>query len=206
MGNRARTRAKRKAAAAVASPPAVAQVPVVPVNVNLAAAADRSRQHIINLRDQQRRTNTKKTLDPKREEFRAFCESEYSCEDAPFHITRDKVWWFMFHQAFRKPKKKGGKKTAPPPRFNVEECKEIVLPFKNADSPSPCPVAVKPVGCECVNQCRKVIKKIQGEQKAAGTSNIGWEFIWDENLKNLLQHVKERRPLIDKANYVEKQC
>ena len=51
-----------------------------------------------------------------------------------------------------------------------------------------------------------MIKALHQKQQAEGTNNVAWEFIWSADCKELIKHVKERKPAINKANYVEKQC
>ena len=112
----------------------------------------------------------------------------------------------MLYQAFRAPKKRGGKKVSPPPKFNVEEYNSIVAPFKSSTSSVMYVTPKNPVGYECVNQYQKVIKALHQKQQTAGTSSVGWEFIWTSDCKELFQHVKECKPMINRANYVEKQA
>ena len=204
--HRARKSPPAKATGESTSPAAAPTTVVEVTNPNLEAATRRSTEHIAALRSVGRRENTKKTLDPKLEEFREYCRHEYKDEDAPYTVTKNKVWWFMLYQSFRAPKKRGAKKHGPPPKFNVKEYNEIVAPFKTTTSSVMYVTPKNPVGYECVNQYRKVIKALHMKQQAAGINSIGWEFIWSTDCKELFQHVKERKPMINKANYVEKQA
>jgi Centromere DNA-binding protein complex CBF3 subunit, domain 2 len=189
-----------------ASPPPVAAAkPIAVTNPNAEAAQRRSTEHIAALRQVGRRENTKRVHDPKLQEYREYYLYEHQHDDAPYTVTRLKVWWFMLYQAMRKPKQRGGKKKAPPPKFNTKEYDEIIGPFKSSASPVMYVTPKDPVGYECVNQYRKVIKKLHQKQQADGINSTGWEFIWTEDCKELIQHVKERKPQLDKENYIEKQ-
>ena len=88
---------KAKATAAAPAP-----ATTVIANPNQEAATRRSTEHVAALRNAGRRTKTKKTLDPKREEYREYCRSEYSDDDAPYTVTKNKFWWFFLYQALRK--------------------------------------------------------------------------------------------------------
>ena len=206
MTNGAAIRRKQKQAEAAAAAAKGPSLTIELNNPNLEAATRRSIDHIAALRSIGRRENTKKIYDPKLEEYREYCRSEYKHEDAPYTVTRNKVWWFMLYQAMRKPKKRGGKKVAPPPKFNQKEYNEIIAPFKQTTTSVMFVTPTKPVGFVCIDQYRKVIKVLHQKQQADGTNNIGWEFIWSADCKELIKHIKERKPAINKANYVENQC
>jgi Centromere DNA-binding protein complex CBF3 subunit, domain 2 len=176
-------------------------------NPQQVGAVRRMQEFVTDTRALGRRKNTAKAFDPKTKEYEEFCEHVYKDDPFKYNVNEEKCYQFMFYQAFREQKKKGGKRSEQAKtKFNHTEYKEIMKPFTNAESPAPFPTPKKPIGIESFNQYRQIIKQAHQQQIVAGVNNKPWEFIWDLNCKKLEKHVKERKPAIDKANYVEKQC
>ena len=56
------------------------------------------------LRDGSRPTNTSKTMEPKIQEFFQFCELVYPLDQHKYNLDYEKVYRFMWYQAFREQK------------------------------------------------------------------------------------------------------
>ena len=65
---------------------------------------------VVELNESFRPTNTSKAHQPKVAEFFQFCEDVYSMDPYKFHLTFEKVYRFMYYQAFRPLKARGGKR------------------------------------------------------------------------------------------------
>ena len=66
---------------------------------------------VLNITDQNSVDNNKLAFEPKKEEFKAFCTMVKGGESdaTQFLVTKEKVYEFMFYQAFQEKKKQGGK-------------------------------------------------------------------------------------------------
>ena len=76
---------------------------------NQTGATTRMAEFVSKARKSQQRTNTSIAYDPKQKEFELFCEAEYAEDQHKYSVDADKVYRFMFYQAFREQKKRGGR-------------------------------------------------------------------------------------------------
>ena len=60
------------------------------------------------LRAAERPMNTAKAMDPKQEEYRQYCDILYCHHLHPYTLQSDKMYRFIYYQAFREKKKSGG--------------------------------------------------------------------------------------------------
>ena len=89
------------------SPPRSPQALMHPNYVN---ATVQMQQAVVELNESFRPSNTSKAHQPKVAEFFEFCDEIFSREHYKYHLTFDKVYRFMYYQAFRPLKPRGGKR------------------------------------------------------------------------------------------------
>ena len=153
---------------------------------------------------------TERAFGPKEREWREFCEHLYSSADFPNHIDGEKLYKFMFYQAFRGKYKTGGskrKKAKIEPKFDTALYDKLTEFFR-ADSSklatSLLPVPKNPLGWPTFDQYRGCLHRLHTRQQTKGLNTLPWEFVWNNNLKVLNKLVKERAPAIRKALCMEK--
>ena len=162
------------------------------------------------LTNSRRPENTKKQMDPKLFEFIQYCHLVYPNDPFPTHITFEKVFPFVFYQAFREqrdPSKR--RKKGQPVQFNKEEFDYMQRLFRQNGvatdiDPNDFPLPLKPVGYEAWKQYRVVIKNLFNEQVSLKQQAQGWEHIWQMSCRDIEKHVKCRRALVRRANFEEK--
>jgi Centromere DNA-binding protein complex CBF3 subunit, domain 2 len=167
-------------------------------------------QTVLHLREDHRPTNTAKTQDPKVKEFFHFCDIHYGHDPYKYILDCNKVYRFMWYQCFREQRKKGGTKADRIARaegnyFNNEEYESVMEEFRHGprtafDLPQP----ARPVSYCTVAAYKAVFRKIYKVQIAKKVLSVPWDQIWQMCFDDLVKHVKERVPLRNKANYVEK--
>jgi Centromere DNA-binding protein complex CBF3 subunit, domain 2 len=170
------------------------------------AAHGRMTEFVHNTRNTGRPVNSQRVYEPKINEFEQFCDLNYSRDAYKYNVDNNKVYHFMFYQAFREQKKRGGNKAqrANGSQFNQEEYKRITGSFFNNESEVPYPSPKRPIMEATFAAYKAVIKSLHTEQRTRGVCNIPWDLIWTLDCSNLHKHVKERMPAVKKANYVEK--
>ena len=67
-------------------------------------------QRVLKENEKLGRLNTKKAYDPKIEEFKEFCNDQFSHHDFPSCVTEEKTFAFLYYQAFREIRRRGRKK------------------------------------------------------------------------------------------------
>jgi hypothetical protein len=149
--------------------------------------------------------NTMKAYDGKVTEYYEYCESLYSHHRYAYSLDDTKVYKFIFYQAMRPQKKRGGLGVLRE-KFDRAAYDNVMAVYEDwfDDTSLPPPEPDKPVGERCIAQYKTVIKWIYKDQVAQRVCSITWAQIWTLPLENLHGLVKVRRPSIDKRNYVEK--
>jgi Centromere DNA-binding protein complex CBF3 subunit, domain 2 len=155
-----------------------------------------------------RPTNTTKCHGPKIDEFFEFCDIIYSHDPYKYNLTDEKVFRFLFYCAFRKQKKRGGRKGGSGPKFDVEGYREVMAMYNGEPcSPGATPLPSQPrtpMSWSSWDQYRQVIAKIYNVQKMEKVCSLYWEDLFQQPCKDLSKHVKQRVPFIKKATYQEK--
>jgi hypothetical protein len=195
--------------------------PVVLANPNASATGTRMADYVTAIRTEGRRKNTALAFDPKEKEYREFCEHVYPNDVyTRYTITADKCYRFMFYTWFhdkkptgraKKKKKRRGEvdvveeEASPTTKFDWKKYDERAKVFESNNCANfTFQRPTNPVGKDTFNTYKAVMKSIHQQQQRVRANNIAWEFIWDLNLKELQQHVKERAPAVKKATFVEK--
>jgi hypothetical protein len=162
--------------------------------------------------EQNRRPNTKKAYDPKVQEFYDFCNHYAGREhqQSRYTVTANKVFSFLFYQAYRTQRRGGGKRqadrTARETAFDPLEFDEIQRSMGSLDMSEGArmPDPDNPVGADVMNTYKAVLRKIFETQQADNCNNGVWDNILGGNSKGLIAMVKARRPRIKRASHAEK--
>lgn len=153
--------------------------------------------------------NTKKAFEPKMKEYFEFCKTVYP-HDPHFNIlNRDKMYRFMYFQAFREKKKRGGRRSdnANKPAFDVEAYREVVSGYLDPTTGttlSALPTPANPVAKCTIAQYKATFRKLYNIQKMRGVLSAQWDDLWTKDLNDIAKHVTERAPKLKKESYVEK--
>ena len=135
------------------------------------------------------RENTSKSYDPKIEEFKDFCLYEYPGSDYPTIVTEEKTFAFLYYQAYRKLRPRGGKKK----KFDPQDYARV----KSETNPQ------GETSYEVVNACLSAIIKLFERQRDNNCNNLVKEQIRSERVTRLLALVKRRKKAIKKATFSE---
>jgi len=196
--------------------PAANRSPTAPATPTLRHPTDvglnrKLQEHVSALRNDGRPTNTAKAIDTKIEEFFQYCDKVWSHEPFPHHLHFEKVYGFMWYQAFREQKKRGGNRKAIKDGilFDYADYLSVVQPTQpTADGRSTMaaafPTPKKPIGMDQVNLYKSSMKRLHRLQVVDQTNSRPWETVWQLSLDELMKHVKERAPMIRKSTYQEK--
>ena len=154
-------------------------------------------QRILDHEDQLTRRNTNLAYGRKGQGFPAFCQAVYSEHEFPTIVTEEKVFGFLYYQAYRQARKRGRKRwnTGDVSLFDVDDFRAVLA----ADS-----YHEKPVAYDVVNQYLCSILKIWKRQVDMNANNLTKDQIRSERVHRLLATVKTRRTTIHKLNFEEK--
>lgn len=110
-------------------------------------------------------------------------------QDTQWKCPKCRVHEFMFYQAMRKKKKRGGKRRHGEQDsgaiFNYEEFKEIREKYGQLREGEEMPDPVDPLGFDQVNTYKAALHILHDMQLANGTNSFVWEEIWTKDLKDL---------------------
>ena len=123
-----------------------------------------------NLLAQEVPENTRKAQDPKKDEYRNFCKELWPHDDNATVLTHEKVYRFMYYQAFREQKPRGGSKKEGEGKgeFNFEAYKKVMNVTDNTAltaTVQELPQPEKPTTHSTFNAYKAVLRKIYKEQK-----------------------------------------
>ncbi len=160
--------------------------------------------------------NTALAYDPKQNEFYTFCDHVYR----DYHISTrytigtEKVFLFLFYQAFRAKYKCGGKKkrsgTPPVSTFKPSDYDRIVEEWGGYSSRfelgeiNDIPDPENPCHYDSLNTYKSVLNNLWSDQAAQGANGLTWELIFTRKCKELMNLVKERKNRIKRKLYKEK--
>jgi hypothetical protein len=157
-----------------------------------------------------RPTNTSKQYDGKVSEYSSYCDSVYPMDPYRQNLCASKVYRFIFYQAMRNKKKRGGgtigTDTATVSRFDCSDYDTVMENYRQwLRSPTETPVEPdNPVGERMIAAYKTALHWVYKDQVARRVCGLTWDQIWTLPLLNLHNLVKIRRSTQDKKNYVEK--
>jgi hypothetical protein len=141
------------------------------------------------------RKNTSLAYNPKIKEFKDFCHYEYPNSEHPTIVTEERTFAFLFYQAFRKLRPRGGsKKKNDETAFDPQDYERI----KSEENPQ------GTCSYEVVNSYLCAVLKLHTYQRDESCNNLSKEQIRSRRVKTLLDMVKNRKKRIKKAIFAEK--
>lgn len=181
---------------------------------------------VLDLTEQNRKDNTKIAYDPKREEFRQFCDYKYGHLQAEkrYHIDNDKVYTFMWYQSFREKKPQGGRggkrkrndeMSGEPDdeeentsgKFNTSKFQTLVDSHNARRQHSQQQEVPEPrsgIGISAFRQYKAAIRKLYDREVAEQRTSLTWDFVWTEPCEKLKEMVQTRKTRQKKKNHEEK--
>ena len=141
--------------------------------------------------------NTTAAYDPKSQEFVNYCHSLYVEDDDCEVITPDKVFGFMYYQAYRGKKVGKGKKGA----FNRLDF-DTVMSTSNLESRQRSLGNV--VGSDQINQYLCAIRVLLDAQRRQGLITIQRQDLMSDSMKSLVKLVAGRGERVMKENFKER--
>ena len=146
-----------------------------PNDLNLTS---RLEQGVLQLRESLRPSNTAKAQDPKEEEYMQFCDALYP-QDIHRHILNsDRVYRFMFYQAFREKRRTGGRRQNSQLNFFDVDAYNNVMESTGATTGGTVvnfPTPEKPTGPAVFNAYKAVMRKIYKKQVAQRVLSDHWD-------------------------------
>ena len=153
--------------------------------------------------------NTKKAYEPKMKEYFEFCKTVYPTDPHFNILNRDKMYRFMYFQAFREKKKRGGRRSsnANKPAFDVDAYRDVMssnLDPTTGTTAVTLPTPACPVSKCVIAQYKATFRKLYNIQKMRGVLSAQWDDLWTKDLDDIAKHVRERAPKLKKESYEEK--
>ena len=164
-------------------------------------------QAVLQMTDHNRPENTNRAYKGKMEEYYEYCRLVYPHVRNPYILNSTYVYRFIFYQAMRPKKKRGGKPSNRAGQFfDLDLYMETMHKYESwFQSPNVVPEEPEnPVGEATIALYKTVIRSIYMEQTAKRSQSRTWDQIWTLPLLNLHNLVKIRRPAADKRNFKEK--
>ena len=178
-------------------------------NPAASALAQVMHNSVSDLNDANRPGHTGRVLDPKKIEFKEYCIHTNPNDPFPFHLTFEKVFFFMFYQAFREKKAPSNRWKAGQQRFNTKEYDDMMAVYTGNSGVIPTtfniskfPLPRHPVAVEVWRQYRIVIRAFYTQQVANKQQSAPWEHIWQTALRTLEKHVKESDKLYTNSGMI----
>ena len=136
--------------------------------------------------------NTQIAYDPKKLEFRAYCDYKFSGEsrETRYTVTAAKVYPFIWYQSMREKRATGGKrKRDQTSAFNSEDFEAILNVYKSVKAGEKVPEPNAPVGPSLMGQYKAAIMGIHQQQVAASANSESWDLIWTLNCQKVMENV-----------------
>lgn len=174
--------------------------PVHPDNQDVVGIAD-MRQTVHLLTHQHEPANTRAAYEPKVKEYREFCDHRFAHlpADSKYTVTSEKLYRFLFYQAFRKKRKKRKRNSF----FDKDEYEDIMSKYASITSVEEVHLE-NPVEWSTVNTYHAAVKRIWDEQVSRGVNIHSWDHVHTQDVTKVLDWVKNRKHRIRKENYTEK--
>jgi hypothetical protein len=162
------------------------------------------------LEDRNRRHNTALAYDNKLLELKLYCDAYFSpvsVENGRYRVTHEKVYSFMYYQAFRSSRNGRKRKRMSPVVFDQEDFETTMTKYNGFVTEAPLPPIEDPLnglGGSAFVQYRCTIWNYHKRQVENGVNNTDWRMIWTEACEKLLRMVKSRKRRVRKRNFHEK--
>jgi hypothetical protein len=153
--------------------------------------------------------SSNKIYDGKTAEYFQYCD--YCHPNDPYSkiLDANKVYKFMFYQAFRGQKERGGPRVNNRTviKFDPEKYREVIKLYETwmlGNTGIQPPEPKKPVQLSTIDQYKAVFRHLHKRQCAQRVTSSVWEQIWTLPLVELHNLVKNRRSSVKRSNYEEK--
>ena len=164
-------------------------------------------QAVLTMTEHNRPENTKRAYNSKIEEYYEYCRLLYPHDRNKYILKPSYVYRFIFYQAMRPKKKRGGKPSQRSgEKFDLDLFNQTMAKYSSwLHTQSAFPEEPDdPVGESTIALYKTVIRTIYMEQVAQRVQAQTWDQIWTLGLRNIHNLVKIRRPAADKRNFKEK--
>jgi hypothetical protein len=142
-------------------------------------------------------------------EYFEFCRVMYP-NDPYFNILKqEKMYQFMYYQAFREKKKRGGSVAlrANQGAFNLAHYREVMGSFvdpSTGNNLTATPAPAKPISKSVFDAYKATFRKLFHIQKMRGVLVPNWEDLWTMEFEDFRKHVLLHAPCHKKETYQEK--
>ena len=152
--------------------------------------------------------NTKKAFEPKMKEYFVFCCEVYPLDPHNHILQREKMYRFMYYQAFREKKKRGGPRSARAnaPSFDNLQYEQVMSHFQapGAAGLREFPTPKKPISVSVFDLYKAMFRKMFGIQKMRQVLTPQWDDLWTNDFNALRKHVLQRVPKHKRETFQEK--
>lgn len=151
--------------------------------------------------------NTQIAYDPKKLEFRAYCDYKFSAEshETRYTVTAAKVYPFIWYQSMREKRATGGKrKRGQTSAFDSTDFDAVLNIYKSVKAGERVPEPNAPVGPSLMGQYKAAIMGIHQQQVASSANSESWDLIWTLHCQKVMENVGTRESRINKKNHKEK--
>jgi hypothetical protein len=165
---------------------------------------------VFQMQKNHRPLNTKLAYEGKVAEYKAFCNAFYGCNAYSHTVTSNKLFRFLFYQAFRNKRlpQKGKSLFNAVELVAIEERYERAINLLRAGESSisdmDIPDPPDPVKYDTMNTYRSAVHSVWLEQRSRNANTLRWKAIVDAKVRVLLEVVKGRSRRIARRNYREK--
>ena len=146
--------------------------------------------------------NTTQVYDPKLLEFAAYCRQLYGNSESSVFITAEKVFGFLYYQAYREKKTTRSKGN-----FDSEEFDRVMAMEDASVSNVADPQGQSKgnwVGHQMLNQYLSALRSMLDTQRSAGHVSLLNAELMTEQLKDLMKNVKTRKESVFKLQFKER--
>ena len=150
--------------------------------------------------------NTRLAYASKEKQYHAYCDACYPHDSFRYILNESYVFKFLFYQAMRSRKKRGGRKSRSGVVFDHDDYKAVMAkhePHLRRNSLLP-PLPENGISYKTFALYKTVLKRLWKQQLAERNTGHSWLQIWTVKLEELHRWVKRRQQVADKANYKEK--
>ena len=150
--------------------------------------------------------NTRLAYKARLDEYISYCRAVYPNELNKYVLRPDRLFRFIFYQAMRVKKKRGGRKASNREVFDLDDYNEVIAKYQyNLANTSQFPEPPEnAVGNATLSLYRAVLSKLHKHQVQQRENCRVWEEIWTENFQDLHKWVKRRKTDTNKRLYKEK--
>ncbi|KAG7362206.1 glycolytic enzyme transcriptional activator [Nitzschia inconspicua] len=155
---------------------------------------------------QQRRTKTAKAYDSKQQEFIEFCQKVYAGQpsDQIATVEHEKVYKFMWYQAYRCLRKQNKGTPAQRQGFDMTEYNALIEKYGQSNDEAKIDNPDNGIGISCMSQYKASILHLWKDQVGRGVNNRLEREVWQTSTESLMKMVKSRKQPIQKKDYPEK--